>query len=40
MILAGFLWFGAMLSIWLAIFAAIKYGSPNSLAGRTLLVLT
>ena len=36
----GFLWFGAMLTIWLGIYAVLKYGFEDSLPGRAAQILT
>lgn len=36
----GFLWFGAMLAIWLALYAVVRYAFPDSLPGRVATILT
>lgn len=40
MLFVAFLWFGAMLSIWLAIFAVLRTAAPDSLPGRVATIIT
>lgn len=36
----GFLYFGAMLTIWLGLYAVVRYAFPDSLPGRVATVIT
>lgn len=35
----GFLWFGAMLAIWLGIYTVVAYAFPDTLPGRVAAVV-